>query len=80
VSDTPKPVAVWTDEAHPCPHDPDFVHEMWPYGCVPRDFSLTTGRSRKHRQRRVEHERFPLGWRYQWDGGCDAHAAAGVSS
>lgn len=49
-----------------CPSDPEFIHEnlMGPV-CVPRDFSLTTGRSRKRRQHH-------FGDRWWWNGGCDA--------
>jgi hypothetical protein len=61
-----------------CPHDPDFEHEFY-YGCVPKDFSTRTGRSRKHKQ--VLIETYPGGTsgrnagkateRWHWDGGCD---------
>lgn len=53
-----------------CPNDSDFEHDGW-FGCVPVDFSSRTGRSKKHRQRRVE---VPtgIGYRLLWDGGCDA--------
>lgn len=48
-----------------CPNDPAFDHDNY-YGCVPKDFSTTTGRSKTHRQTKG-----PDG-RYQWNGGCDA--------
>lgn len=53
-----------------CPHDPDFEHRPWPFGCVPRDFSERTGRSRTHRQHLAEV--LGYGERHRWDGGCDA--------
>lgn len=54
-----------------CPQDPEFEHDGY-YGCVPKNFSPTTGRSRTHRQQRVESDEFEYGYRYLWDGGCDA--------
>lgn len=48
-----------------CPKDPDFEHDGY-FGCIPRDFSQATGRSKKYRQARG-----PDG-RYRWNGGCDA--------
>jgi hypothetical protein len=56
-----------------CPNDDEFEHDGY-FGCVPRNFSPTTGRSRTHRQHREEREWFSLGYRYVWDGGCDAQA------
>jgi hypothetical protein len=47
-----------------CPHDDAFEHNNY-FGCVPRDFSPTTGRSKSRRQREGEDGR------WQWDGGCD---------
>jgi hypothetical protein len=54
-----------------CPNDPAFEHDHY-YGCIPKDFSSRTGRSKKYRQRRVEGSQFPHGYRYLWNGGCDA--------
>lgn len=48
-----------------CPNDPEFEHDNY-YGCVPSDFSPTTGRSKTYRQRRGADGL----WR--WNGGCDA--------
>ncbi len=53
-----------------CPHDGEFEHRGWPFGCVPRDFSERTGRSRTHHQRSEDVPGY--GDRYRWDGGCDA--------
>jgi hypothetical protein len=53
-----------------CPNDPDFIHEMWPFGCVPKNFSMKTGRSRTHRQTLQDVPGY--GKRYRWNGGCDA--------
>lgn len=47
-----------------CPNDPAFEHDGY-YGCVPKNFSPTTGRSRTHKQTRG-----PDGL-YRWNGGCD---------
>jgi hypothetical protein len=58
-----------------CPNDPEFEHDNY-YGCIPRDFSGTTGRSAKHRTTRTERPWFDLGYRFLWDGGCDAQALA----
>ena len=49
-----------------CPNDPEFEHDNY-FGCVPKDFSLRTGRSKKHRQTLDAGS-----GRYLWDGGCDA--------
>ncbi len=54
-----------------CPNDAGFEHDDY-FGCVPRDFSPTTGRSKSHRQSRVVDKSSPLGYRYRWNGGCDA--------
>lgn len=59
-----------------CPNDPDFEHDHY-YGCIPRDFSPTTGRSKTHRQTRVESDEFEFGYRYLWDGGCRPAPARG---
>lgn len=48
----------------PCPNDPTFEHRFY-FGCVPKDFSERTGRSKTHRQRRG------ADGLYRWDGGCD---------
>ena len=56
---------------HDCPNDPDFEHDHY-YGCVPKDFRPGSGTSKKYRQHRVESDRFEFGYRYQWNGGCDA--------
>lgn len=48
-----------------CPSDPAFEHRFY-FGCVPKDFSERTGRSKSHRQ-----SQGPDG-RYRWNGGCDA--------
>ena len=47
-----------------CPHHPDFEHDNY-FGCVPKDFSPNTGRSKKYRQ-------IKRGGRFRWNGGCDA--------
>jgi hypothetical protein len=57
-----------------CPNDPAFEHDNY-FGCVPKDFSPTTGRSKKYRQHRVARPDLPLGERYEWNGGCDAARA-----
>ena len=49
----------------PCPNDPAFEHDNY-FGCIPSDFSASTGRSKKYRQTRG-----PDG-RYYWNGGCKA--------
>lgn len=53
-----------------CPNDPAFEHRFY-YGCVPRDFSDQTGRSRTRRQTATAVDGLP--WKlHLWDGGCDA--------
>lgn len=52
-----------------CPRDPAFEHDGY-FGCVPKDFSPTTGRSKTYRQFKSGVE-----GRYRWNGGCDANAA-----
>lgn len=47
-----------------CPHDADFEHDNY-FGCIPKDFSQRTGRSKSHRQTRA------ADGRYRWNGGCD---------
>jgi hypothetical protein len=54
-----------------CPNDPEFIHEGYPYGCVPRDFKERTGRSKTHKQ-----SRGPDGL-YRWNGGCDVARSTG---
>ena len=63
----------------PCPNDEDFHHESY-YGCVPKNFSLNTGRSRTHKQRKFVHPSFPFGYKYLWDGGCDEKLRAELES
>lgn len=48
-----------------CPNDPDFEHDNY-FGCVPKDFSPRTGRSKRYRQSKGADDR------YRWNGGCDA--------
>lgn len=48
-----------------CPADPNFEHDNY-FGCIPKDFSSTTGRSKKYRQSEGSNGR------YHWNGGCDA--------
>ena len=69
------PSTVCILEPHACPNDPAFEHHHY-YGCIPRDFSPTTGRSKTNHQvsRRVDGS--PLGFKYQWNGGCDAAGAS----
>lgn len=59
-----------------CPGDSDFEHRNIAFGpsCVPRDFSMTTARSKTHKQRNVVSDGLPAGYRYMWDGGCDVAA------
>lgn len=64
------PVLVCLLADRDCPHDEAFEHRHY-YGCVPRDFSERTGRSKTHSQTRVAGQ-YLLGYRYLWDGGCDA--------
>ena len=64
------------DGQTPCPNDPDFVHEGYMYGCVPKDFSMRTGRSKTHHQTETVVKGLP--WRiWMWNGGCDL---AGVTA
>lgn len=48
-----------------CPNDSQFEHDGY-YGCVPKDFSPNTGRSRTFRQTKGSDGR------YRWNGGCGA--------
>lgn len=48
-----------------CPNDDAFEHDNY-FGCVPKDFSERTGRSKTHRQTKGPDGRF------RWNGGCDA--------
>lgn len=59
-----------------CPGDPDFIHTTIAFGesCVPRDFSMSTGRSKTHKQRKVTSDGLPAGYRFMFDGGCDVAA------
>jgi len=52
-----------------CPHDPAFEHDNY-FGCVPRDFSPTTGKSKSHHQRKTVRDDGRERW--LWNGGCDA--------
>lgn len=52
-----------------CPHDERFEHDNY-FGCVPKDFSPTTGRSKRFRQTK-------RGERFWWNGGCDAATTEG---
>lgn len=54
-----------------CPNDPAFEHDNY-FGCIPKDFSEKTGRSKTHRQHQ------DADGRYRWNGGCDQHASAPV--
>lgn len=56
-----------------CPNDPGFEHDGY-YGCIPKDFNPVTGGSREFHQERVEGPdiRPPYGYKFFWDGGCDA--------
>lgn len=47
-----------------CPNDSAFEHDNY-FGCVPKNFSATTGRSKTHRQHKDETGH------YRWNGGCD---------
>ena len=64
---------------HTCPNDSAFEHDNY-FGCVPRDFSPTTGKSKTYRQARVTDADSSLGYRYRWNGGCDANPGAGAGS
>lgn len=55
-----------------CPNDPAFEHDNY-FGCIPKDFSQRTGRSKTHRQTKHP-EPTKAGYRYRWNGGCDAVA------
>jgi len=68
--------AIFDGEAN-CPHDEHFIHD-WFFGCVPADFAERTGKSKTYVQTRVEGDRFPHGYRYLWNGGCDAHESTGA--
>ncbi len=60
-----------------CPHDPAFEHRrLFGLECVPKDFSERTGKSETRSQHRVARPDRPLGYRYEWNGGCDAARAA----
>ncbi len=62
-----------------CPSDANFEHDNY-FGCIPLDFSATTGRSKKYRQRKVVDSSRPGGYRYAWNGGCDAHVDGSESN
>lgn len=53
-----------------CPHDSEFEHDNY-YGCVPKDFSGTTGKSKRHVQKK------DATGHYRWNGGCDGTAQLG---
>lgn len=61
-----------------CPHDPDFEHDNY-FGCIPKDFSQTTGRSKTHHQSKVADTSSPTGYRYVWNGGCAAPERDGMT-
>ena len=65
----PRNYAVYLCGPRQCPTDPAFEHDNF-YGCVPKDFSERTGRSKTHRQHRDEDGR------YRWNGGCDPTESA----
>lgn len=48
-----------------CPNDDGFEHDNY-FGCVPKDFSPGSGRSRNFRQTETS-------GRWFWNGGCDEH-------
>lgn len=54
-----------------CPNDPAFEHDNY-FGCIPKDFSQSTGRSKTHHQTKKVDPTSPTGYRYRWNGGCDA--------
>lgn len=56
-----------------CPCDPNFEHRFY-FGCVPKDFSERTGRSKTQRQRNVTAPDLRHGYRFMWTGGCDGAA------
>lgn len=56
-----------------CPVDTDFEHDDY-YGCVPKDFKPSTGRSKTHHTTRMTDPGSPLGYRYRWNGGCSLMA------
>jgi len=61
----PRIEAVYLCGPGPCPNDKDAEHDNY-FGCIPRDFSATTGKSKSHTSRRGADGH----WR--WGGGCDA--------
>lgn len=64
-----------------CPNDPEYIHEnLFGKVCVPRNFSFNTGRARGHHNQKFEHPSFQLGYKYLWDGGCDAKLRAELES
>lgn len=52
-----------------CPNDPAFEHDGY-YGCIPKDFSSRTGKSKTHQQTKG------IDGRYRWNGGCDVAKVA----
>ncbi|MBO0837503.1 MAG: hypothetical protein J2P28_18620 [Actinobacteria bacterium] len=57
------PRGIYLCGPRPCPIDDDFEHDNY-YGCVPKDFNPSTGRSKTHAQSLGPDDR------YHWDGGC----------
>lgn len=47
------------------PDDPLMQFDNY-FGHVPQDFNPSTGRSKTHRQVKVDDDTSPLGYRYQW--------------
>ena len=64
------PVTVCIDAPRQCPSHPDFEHDNC-FGCVPKDFSPRTGKSKKYRQHPVKNPDVPGGVRWHWNGGCN---------
>jgi hypothetical protein len=64
-------VSALLDEPSTCPRDPLFEHDNY-FGCVPKDFNQRTGRSKTHHQAKRDDPNAPWGYRYRWNGGCDA--------
>lgn len=56
-----------------CPVDLDFEHEGY-FGCNPKDFNQTTGKSATHTQSRGSDGL------YAWDGGCGRRQATSTPS
>ena len=53
------------DADNTCPHDPAFVHRFY-FGCVPHNFSETTGKAKGFSQSAIKH---PDGHDYWIDAG-----------